>query len=59
MSIIPVGQQRIILCSSVLLRRLQREADKCLSDDPFTQAIFAAIFLLLIHAIKWIDLRMY
>ena len=26
---------------------------------PFTQAIFAAIFLLLMHAIKWIDLRMY
>ena len=25
----------------------------------FTQAIFAAIFLLLMHAIKWIDLRMY
>ena len=22
---------------------------------PFTQAIFAAIFLLLVHAIKWID----
>ena len=27
--------------------------------DPFTQAIFAAIFLLLMHAIKWIDLQMY
>ena len=26
---------------------------------PFTQAIFAAIFLLLMHAIEWIDLRMY
>ena len=26
---------------------------------PFTQAIFAVIFLLLMHAIKWIDLRMY
>ena len=26
---------------------------------PFTQAIFAAIFLLLMRAIKWIDLRMY
>ena len=26
---------------------------------PFTQAIFAAIFLLLMDAIKWIDLRMY
>ena len=26
---------------------------------PFTQAIFAAIFLLSMHAIKWIDLRMY
>ena len=26
---------------------------------PFTQTIFAAIFLLLMHAIKWIDLRMY
>ena len=25
----------------------------------FTQAIFAAIILLLMHAIKWIDLRMY
>ena len=25
----------------------------------FTQAIFAAIFLLLLHAIEWIDLRMY
>ena len=25
---------------------------------PFTQAIFAAIFLLLMHAIKWMDLRM-
>ena len=25
----------------------------------FTQAIFAAIFLLLVHAIEWIDLRMY
>ena len=26
---------------------------------PFARAIFAAIFLLLMHAIKWIDLRMY
>ena len=31
---------------------------KCLIG-PSTQAIFAAIFLLLMHAIKWIDLRMY
>ena len=29
------------------------------SKGPFTQAIFTAIFLLLMHAIKWIDLRMY
>ena len=26
---------------------------------PFTQAIFAAIFLLLMHAIKWIDINQY
>ena len=31
----------------------------CVSMMPVTQAIFAAIFLLLMHAIKWIDLRMY
>ena len=30
-----------------------------LSKGPFTQVIFASIFLLLMHAIKWIDLRMY
>ena len=30
-----------------------------LNKGPFTQAIFAVIFLLLVHAIKWIDLRMY
>ena len=29
------------------------------SKGPFTRAIFAAIFLLLMHTIKWIDLRMY
>ena len=28
-------------------------------NEPFTQAIFVAIFLLLMHAIKWIDFRMY
>ena len=30
-----------------------------LFKGPFIQAIIAAIFLLLMHAIKWIDLRMY
>ena len=30
-----------------------------LPKGPFTQAIFAAIFLLLMHAIKWIDLQMH
>ena len=29
------------------------------SKGPFTQMIFVAIFLLLMHAIKWIDFRMY
>ena len=34
-----------------------RATDFC--KGPFTQAIFAAIFLLLMHAIKWINLRIY
>ena len=29
------------------------------AKGPFTQAMFATIFLLLKHAIRWIDLRMY
>ena len=32
---------------------------KCMHKGPFTQATYAAIFLLLMHAIKWIDLRIY
>ena len=32
---------------------------KLAGRKTFTQAIFAAIFLLLMHAIKWIDLRLY
>ena len=35
------------------------ESDDEQSKGLFTQAIFAAIVLLLMHAIKWIDLRMY
>ena len=29
------------------------------AKGPFPQAIFAAIFLLLMHAIEWIHLRIY
>ena len=29
------------------------------TKGPFTQAMFAAIFLLLMHVIEWIDLRTY
>ena len=29
------------------------------SKGPFTETIFAAIFILLMHGIKWIDLQMY
>ena len=62
----------VILCFKEMVQSLNREpflnSDKKLNwkiegwsnlKGPFTQAIFAAIFLLLMHAIKWIDLRMY